>query len=552
MKITICQLNPFIGDIKGNYEKIEKALKSDTTKSTDLMIFPELFLTGYPPKDLLEKGWFIEKINEYIEEVKRLSKNYPDLGILFGTPILSSERVGNKLYNSALLISNGKEIFRYNKKLLPTYDVFDEKRYFQEAEEIKPVTFKGYKIGINICEDMWNDYQLWTENKYQIDPIEELSKKGADLFINISASPYYLDKEDLRKKIIQSHVSRHNSMFIFVNQVGGNDELIFDGQSLFINLNNYVMELPAFEENITTVDIEENKYQKMSDYSKKDTVESIKVKNLHDALLLGIEDYFKKCGFKKALIGLSGGIDSAVTCAMAKRALGRENVMAVYMPGPYSSKESWVDSEELAKKLEINFEVININEIYDTFLNSLSHIFEGTEDNVAEENIQARIRGNILMAISNKFGHLLLTTGNKSELAVGYCTLYGDMSGGLGVLSDVPKTMVYQLANYINKDKEIIPNNIINKAPSAELKPDQKDEDSLPPYDLLDNILYYHITLQSSPSEIARQLNIDLTLVKNIIKMVDKNEYKRQQAPPGLKITSKAFGSGRRMPIAAK
>ncbi len=562
MKVAIAQLNPVVGDIEGNFDKLTKVIKNYVASDTDLVIFPELFLTGYPPKDLLEKDWIIQKTLRYLDKIKEISKSHPGTGIILGTPTCSNSTVGNKLYNSAVLIYRGEEFFKHNKTLLPTYDVFDERRYFKEAEKIEPVLFKGVKLGINICEDMWNDHQLWTDNKYQVDPIEELAAKGAELFINISASPYYLDKEKLRSKITKNHVKKHGRKFIFVNQVGGNDELIFDGRSFIENLAGESILLPAFIDSLVELEInlEEDEVKIISDnHAKTDHVISNKndvcekqVKNLYNALLLGLKDYMEKCGFNKALIALSGGIDSAVTCVLAQRALGSQNVMAVTMPGPYSSKGSVEDSKKLGDNLDIDMRVIDINKIYKSFNDSLEPFFKETKENVAEENIQARIRGNLIMALSNKFGHLVLSTGNKSELAVGYCTLYGDMSGGLGVLSDVPKTMVYQLANYINKDKEIIPQNIIDKAPSAELKPDQKDEDSLPPYELLDDILYYYISLQSSPSEIARQLNIDLTLVNNIIKMVDKNEYKRQQAPPGLKITSKAFGSGRRMPIAAK
>jgi len=432
-----------------------------------------------------------------------------------------------------------------HKSLLPTYDVFDEARYFDPAPEINTVSFRGEKLGISICEDVWNDPELCPRRNYTFDPIEVLAKKGSTIFINLSASPFYAGKEEIRFHIVQNHAKRHRTPFVYVNQIGANDDLIFDGRSMCVDVNGAPIEIfPFFKEEIRSIDMTLS--GKPGLYVPKERFESV-----YEALILGIRDYMRKCGFSKAVVGLSGGIDSSVTCCLAKEALGSENVLGVSMPGHYSSRGSVEDARRLVKNLGIKFEVIPISSMYSSYLESLKERFKGKEPDIAEENIQARIRGNILMALSNKFGYLVLSTGNKSELAVGYCTLYGDMSGGLAVISDVPKTMVYELAHYINRKSEVIPKEIIEKVPSAELKPVQKDQDTLPPYDVLDRILHYYVDEGYSIKDMLT-LNFDPETVKWVVQAVDRNEYKRRQAAPGLKVTTKAFGVGRRMPIAAK
>jgi len=544
MKITLAQLNPTVGDIDGNLVKINDTLRKCEKDVPDLMVFPELFLVGYPPRDLLERKGFIEKALDAIEKIKDISNQYPQTGILLGVPYASKKSVGRGLYNSAILIYQGNILISQNKSLLPTYDVFDEARYFDPAQEVFTVQFKGEKLGISVCEDMWNDSDLWPKTLYSRNPIGELATMGATVLINISASPFHMGKEDIRYRIIQSHVKKYQVPFVFVNQVGANDELIFDGRSMCMDrTGNPITVLPSFKEKIQTIDLDSSTN---TAFKSQDPLESV-----YEALILGIRDYMRKCGFQKAVVGLSGGIDSAVTCALAKEALGAENVLGISMPSPYSSLGSIEDSRELAKNLGIDFKVIPISDIFSSYLDILSESFSGKAVDVTEENIQARIRGNILMAFSNKLGHLVLSTGNKSELAVGYCTLYGDMAGGMAVISDVPKTMVYKLAEHMNKTKEIVPMAIIKKVPSAELKPDQKDQDTLPPYDILDQLLQCYIDDNYSLNQLLN-LGIDSETVNWVVKAVDRNEYKRRQAAPGLRVTSKAFGVGRRMPIAAK
>jgi len=546
MKITLAQLNPVVGDLSGNLSKLANALAQASKDSSDLLVLPELFLVGYPPKDLLERRWFIQRVKETIDKSVRMSKDYPETGILLGAPLPTGKEIGKGLYNSALLVHQGKIISVHHKSLLPTYDVFDETRYFDPASELSVISFKGEKLGISVCEEAWNDPQLWPRGRfYARDPIGELASKGASLFVNISASPFEMGKEEIRYRLIRSHAQRHKIPFVFVNQIGGNDELVFDGRSLCTDLNGEPMVVfPSFEEKVQTFDVKKSGTPGL--YSPLGEIESV-----YQALVLGVRDYMRKCGFSRAVIGLSGGIDSALVCCLAKEALGGKNVLSISMPSPFSSKGSVEDSRMLAEKIGIQFKVLPISEIYDSYLETLKEHFQGREFDTTEENIQARIRGNILMAFSNKFGYLVLSTGNKSEMAVGYCTLYGDMSGGLSVLSDVPKTIVYELANYINRESEIIPKQIIQKAPSAELKLNQVDQDTLPPYPILDEILHYYIEEENSPEEIIG-MGFDPETVKWVVRTVEQNEYKRSQAAPGLKVTSKAFGVGRRMPIAAK
>ncbi len=538
MKIALMQLNPVIGDIKNNFELLKKSIQS-LNEEVDLAVFPELFLTGYPPRDLLEKTWFISQVIQYVEKIKIFSKNYPNTGILLGLP----KKIGKNLYNSAVLIYNGKDVFTQRKTLLPSYDVFDELRYFTSAESTSVFNFKNEVLGISICEDIWNVPGFGVD-RYNMDPIEKLSEMGSTIFINLSASPFYIGKEKERFEVIKEHCKKHETPFIYVNVVGGNDELIFDGNSLFVNSKGELVEkLSGFKEEIKIID---TKNLTPIDYKYMSDVESA-----YKALVLGTKDYIHKSGFSKAVIGLSGGIDSAVVACIAAESLGKDNILTVTMPSMYSSEGSVKDSEKLAKNLDVELKKVPIKEIYDSYILALAPHFKGKSQDTTEENLQARIRGNILMAFSNKFGYMVLSTGNKSELAVGYCTLYGDMSGGLSVISDLPKTMVYKVANYINMEKEIIPHEIIEKAPSAELRPNQKDEDSLPSYEILDKVLYYYIDLGLSSQEIIEK-GFDSKTVKWIINTVNRNEYKRRQAAPGLKITSKAFGMGRRMMIASK
>ncbi len=546
MRVTIAQLNPLIGDVNGNLEKIISTLSESKKDLPDIVIFSELFLSGYPPRDLLEKSWFIQKIEKNIKTLLSISKEYPETGIIFGAPLRIKKKTGKGLFNTAVFVFQGEILDKQYKSLLPTYDVFDETRYFDSAGEIHVTPFKDQILGISICEDAWNDPDLCLKRFYPFDPLEILANKGATLFINISASPFYIGKEEIRFHIIQNHAIKHQIPFIFVNQVGGNDELIFDGRSICVDKNGKPLEVfPSFQEHIQTIDTKLSR--KSVIYHPQNKIESV-----YEALILGLKDYIKKCGFSKVVLGLSGGIDSAVVCCLAKEAIGNSNVLGVTMPGPYSSKGSIEDSRKIANNLGIKFKIVPISSIYKTYIKSLTEPLKlNNEIDVTLENIQARIRGNILMALSNKYGYLVLSTGNKSELAVGYCTLYGDMSGGLAVISDVPKTMVYKLAHFINHKSKVIPEEIIKKKPSAELKPDQKDQDFLPEYDILDQILNYYVDEGYSLENIL-DLNFNPEIVKWIVNAVNRNEYKRRQVAPGLKVTTKAFGMGRRMPIAAK
>ena len=546
MKVTLAQLNPVVGDLKGNLDKTGRALAEGSRQGSRLLVLPELFLTGYPPKDLLEKTWFLESCQKAVAELEMLSASQPGMGLLVGLPLTARGRQGKALYNGALLLQKGKILSRHYKSLLPTYDVFDETRYFTPATRVEAALFEGEKLGISICEDAWNDPVLWGGKKaYRRDPIAELAGEKAGLLINIAASPFHQGKEEVRFNLARRHATRHGLPFIYVNQVGANDELIFDGRSLAVDPYGRGLALcPAFREDIRTFDV--NSREEVP-FAPQDPVQSV-----YEALVLGIQDYMKKCGFKKAVVGLSGGIDSALTCCLAVEAAGSENVLGITMPSPYSSRGSVDDSLALAGNLGIEVKVVPISDIYSAYLAALEEPFAGLEADVTEENLQARIRGNILMAFSNKYGYLVLSTGNKSEMSVGYCTLYGDMSGGLSVLADVPKTMVYRLARHANRRGVRIPKNTIEKPPSAELKPGQKDQDTLPPYPVLDAILQGYIEEGRSLEELMAAKKYPPETVRWVIDAVIKNEYKRSQAAPGLKVTSKAFGSGRRMPLAAR
>jgi NAD+ synthase (glutamine-hydrolysing) len=547
VKVTIVQPNPTVGDFEGNLEKVGEVLSRTGHDAPGLVVFPELFLTGYPPRDFLEAGWFLAKADLAVERVLRISEEHPGAGILIGAPTRTGRDTGRGLYNSALLIQGGRLLFSQHKSLLPTYDVFDEARYFDPAPSVEVVRFGDQVLGISICEDAWNLTGPLHGRPYPSDPQASLAGKGATLLINISASPFHLGKEAVRYEIFQNLARAHRIPVVFVNQVGGNDELIFDGRSMaFDGLGNLSAILPSFEEQELTIDMDRLPLLSHPHRPQDET------RSLYRALVLGLRDYVRKCGFSRVVVGLSGGVDSAVVSCLAREAVGPENVMGVTMPGPYSSPGSVTDSRALAASLGIRLSEIPITPIYRAYLETLGeHLGGSREVTVTMENIQARIRGNLLMALSNESGYLVLSTGNKSELAVGYCTLYGDMSGGLAVISDVTKTQVYRLARYINRNGTVIPDAILAKPPSAELRPDQKDEDSLPPYEVLDPILRLYIDENCPPGEIARK-GFDPATVRWVVKTVDRNEYKRRQAAPGLKVTMKAFGMGRRMPIAAR
>ena len=545
MRIVLAQLNPVVGDVPGNVRRVQQALEQVRELKPDLVVFSELMLTGYPPRDLLARSWFIDRVEVGLAEIARISARFPDIGIIIGVPVRSPGGLGKGLHNAATLFAGGGELFRQAKSLLPTYDVFDETRYFEPAKAMQLVDFRGERIGMSICEDAWNSAEMWERAEYDRDPIAELASAGATLMVNISASPFAVGKEAVRKRLIAGHASRHNVPFVFVNQVGGNDELVFDGRSMaFDSQGRPHLVLRSFQEDLAVVETGSSGAE--SNYTEINPIESI-----HDALVLGVRDYVRKCGFTKVVLGLSGGIDSAVVCCLAAVAIGPENVLGITMPSEYSSRGSVEDSRRLAENLGIEFREVGITEAYHAYLSLLEREFAGRRPDTTEENLQARVRGNILMAVSNKLGHLVLATGNKSELAVGYCTLYGDMSGGLCVLADVPKTTVYALANHINRSREMIPLSSIRKPPSAELRLDQTDQDTLPPYDVLDAIIAGYVDEGLSAEKIVAAGH-DPKTVEWVIRAVNRNEYKRRQAAPGLKVTSRAFGTGWRMPIAAR
>ncbi len=546
MKLALAQLNPTVGDMVGNVGRIAE-VASKYQRDVDLIVFPELFAVGYPPRDLLAEPWFIRASAKAIEQVRQLSAQYPATGILFGAPMPTHSETGLGLHNSALLAYRGEIIFTQHKSLLPTYDVFYEARYFDAAESVSIVRFMDTTLGISICEDAWNDPELWPQRIYRTDPIESLALQGAQLMINISASPFALGKEQIRYRLIKNHARKHRLPFVFVNQVGANDELIFDGRSMVFDPDGRLTHLlPAFEESVAVIDT--NWYKPVDHPLVGDECE-----DLYGALKLGIRDYLHKCGFAKAVIGLSGGIDSAVVAALAVAAIGPENVLGIAMPSIYSADESTTLAQRLAENLGMPFRIIPISPLYDAYTRYLGPELgmRAGEINVAFENVQARIRGNILMTFSNQTNAIVISTGNKSELATGYCTLYGDMAGGLAAISDVPKTQVFQLARYINREKEIIPVRTIERPPSAELRPNQVDRDSLPPYEVMDRILHHYIEERISIDQMVK-LGLDRDIVKWVVRAVDHNEYKRRQSAPGLKVTSRAFGIGRRMPVAAR
>lgn len=542
MKLALAQLNQTIGDFKNNSEKIKDYSFRARDLGADLVIFSEMAITGYPPRDLLEKNDFVDANISYMN---RLMDDIRGIGVICGFVDRNLQQEGKLLYNTAVLFEDGHIIHRVCKQLLPTYDVFDEMRYFEPGNPSTTCLYKGYRIGLTICEDIWNDKDFFKRRFYRIDPVEQLMGDHPDILINISASPFQVGKREFKWEMLRAICKKYQIPLVYVNQTGGNDSLIFDGLStVFDKTGKMIARAKDFEEDLVMVDIKT--FQGDIHPISESYTESIL-----KALITGTHDYVSKCGFSKVVIGLSGGIDSALTAYIAVKALGPENVMTVFMPSRYTSKENYEDTEKLAQNLNIQYIQIPIDEIFEAFLCHISP--DGRMDNpgITEQNIQARIRGTILMGLSNKYGSLVLTTGNKSELAVGYCTLYGDMNGGLAVISDTPKTMVYDLARFINKDKEIIPQRIIDKAPSAELKPNQKDQDDLPPYEILDQILKEYIENLKSIDEIV-QMGFDKAVVTDVVKRIHRNEYKRYQAAPGLRVTSKSFGFGRRYPVAQR
>jgi NAD+ synthase (glutamine-hydrolysing) len=542
MKIALAQINPTVGDFAGNSAKILEFAQRAAERGADLVVFSELCLCGYLPLDLIERPQFIDR-NE--RELACLAKRLPIPSIV-GYAARANGLTGKSAANAAALLANGKIEFVQQKMLLPTYDVFDESRYFQPATEQQIFSLSGENLGITVCEDIWNDKTFWAKPLYDRDPVAELVAKRASLIINISGSPYTIDKRELRLDMLRALAKSHGLPVVYVNQVGGNDSLVFDGESVVVMPDGRIpAHARSFEEDLVLFD---TKTASGELYSRPSTELDLVLQ----ALICGTHDYVCKSGFRAVVVGLSGGIDSSVVAAVAVAALGRENVLGISMPGPYSSEGSRADARQLAANLGIEFQTIPITDVFQSYRTTLADAFRGRQEDVTEENLQARVRGNLLMALSNKFGSMVLSTGNKSEMAVGYCTLYGDMAGGLAMLSDVPKTMVYALAGLINRERELIPIASIEKPPSAELRPNQKDQDSLPPYDVLDRILGAYIEDVKSPGEIASQYGFDIELVRSIAKKVDRNEYKRRQAPPGLKITSRAFGLGRPFPIVQK
>ena len=508
-----------------------------------LILFPELSVCGYPPRDLVERSSFVAHNREAIE---RIALETRGIAVICGLVTPAQAVTGKSVMNSAALLKDGKVAFLQSKMLLPTYDVFDEMRNFAPARSQVLFPFCGKQMALTICEDAWNDKHFWNKRLYTFDPVEALIHAGGTFLLNISASPYWIGKSDLRRDMLATIARNYKVPVAMVNQVGGNDSLIFDGSSVvFDPAGNVIAQGKSFEEDLLYFD---------SDRLTGELREQLQGEeaSAYAALVLGTRDYVHKCGFQQVIIGLSGGIDSALTAAIAADALGPENVIGVGMPGPYSSRGSIDDARALAENLGIRFELIPIQEIFESYRNSLKKVFAGRKEDETEENIQARARGALLMALSNKFGAIVISTGNKSELAVGYCTLYGDMAGGLAAISDVPKTLVYRLSHYVNSRRVVIPKSTLEKPPSAELRPDQKDSDSLPPYDVLDQILEDYVEDSHSPEQIAADRGIELPLVHRVVRMVERSEYKRQQAAPGLKISAKAFGYGRRFPIAAK
>jgi NAD+ synthase (glutamine-hydrolysing) len=543
VKIALGQINPTVGDFSGNAQKIIDFSRRAQAAGAGLILFPELSVCGYPPRDLVERPSFVAKNRETVD---RIAAETNGIAVICGLVTPAEAETGKSVMNSAALLREGRLAFLQSKMLLPTYDVFDEMRNFAPARGQDLFDFCGNRMALTICEDAWNDKDFWNKRLYVTDPIQDLLRAGGNFVLNISASPFWLGKRELRTNMLATIARNDHVPVVMVNQVGGNDSLLFDGSSLVLNREGKVIaQGKSFEEDLVYFD------SSTLEGEMHEQIEGEEA-SAFAALVLGTRDYVRKCGFKQVVVGLSGGIDSALTAAIAAEAVGPENVIGIGMPGPYSSKGSIDDARQLAANLGIRFEILPIGEICTSYRDTLKDVFAGLKQDVTEENLQARARGTLLMALSNKFNAIVLSTGNKSELAVGYCTLYGDMVGGLAVISDVPKTLVYRISRYVNSRRPVIPQDSLDKPPSAELRPNQKDSDSLPPYDVLDAILEDYVEDSHSAAQIAKERGFDLELVKRVTRMIDRAEYKRQQAAPGIKISAKAFGYGRRLPIAAK
>jgi NAD+ synthase (glutamine-hydrolysing) len=543
VKIALGQINPTVGDFSGNAAKMIEFSRRAQAEGAGLILFPELSVCGYPPRDLVERPSFVARNRETAERIADATRG---IAVICGLVTPANSDTGKSVMNSAALLQEGKIAFLQSKMLLPTYDVFDEMRNFAPAKSQELFSFCGNRMALTVCEDAWNDKLFWPKRLYVVDPIEALVRAGGNFVLNISASPFWIGKREVRRDMLASIARQHKLPVAMVNQVGGNDSLLFDGSSLVLNAEGKIIaQGRSFEEDLVYFD------SKALTGDMHEQVEGEEA-SVYSALVLGTRDYIHKCGFQKAIVGLSGGIDSALTAVIAADAVGPENVIGVGMPGPYSSAGSIDDARALAKNLGIRFELLSINGAVEAYRETLKDVFANQKEDVTEENIQSRARGTLLMALSNKFGAIVLSTGNKSELGVGYCTLYGDMVGGLAVISDVPKTLVYRLSRYVNSRRRVIPQDTLEKPPSAELRPDQKDSDSLPPYEILDAVLEDYVEDAHTAERIAADHGFDIEVVRRVLRMVDRAEYKRQQAAPGIKITPKAFGYGRRLPIAAK
>lgn len=543
VKIALGQINTTVGDFSGNAAKIIEFSRQAREAGAGLILFPELAVCGYPPRDLVERPSFVRHNRESAE---RIAAETVGIAVICGLVTPADSETGKSVMNSAALLMDGKIAFIQSKMLLPTYDVFDEMRNFAPARKQELFPFCGNRMALTVCEDAWNDKLFWPKRLYTVDPVEALIQAGGNFVLNISASPFWIGKREFRRDLLASIARQHKVPVALVNQVGGNDSLVFDGSSLVVNRDGEVIaQGRSFEEDLIYFD-SQTLTGEMHEQITGDEASA------YHALVLGTRDYMHKCGFQKAIIGLSGGIDSALTAVIAADAVGPENVIGVGMPGPYSSQGSIDDARSLAENLGIRFELLSINPAYEAYRQTLQGVFADHKEDVTEENIQSRARGTLLMSLSNKFGAIVLSTGNKSELGVGYCTLYGDMVGGLAVISDVPKTLVYRLSHYVNSRRPAIPQASLEKPPSAELRPDQKDSDSLPPYEVLDAVLEDYVEDSHSAEQISADHGFDIALVRRVMRMVDRAEYKRQQAAPGVKISPKAFGYGRRFPIAAK
>jgi NAD+ synthase (glutamine-hydrolysing) len=546
VKIALAQINPTVGDFQGNTKKIIDFSREAAAAQADVVMFPELAVCGYPPADFLDKPSFVARCAEATAEIAAIATSGTSIAVICGYVTPAPPGSGKQVANSAALLRNGVVEFIQSKRLLPFYDVFDEQRYFAPAESQRLHSLGNERLALTVCEDAWNDKLFWPSRLYSIDPVEELMRAGGSLILNISASPYYRGKRELRRRMLAAIAKRHHASVVMVNQVGGNDSLVFDGASFALSPEGEVVaQASSFEEDLVFFD----STTMAGDRRAVDPSEDAAV---YQALVLGTRDYVRKCGFSKVLVGLSGGVDSALVAAIAVDALGKENVTTIGMPSQYSSTGSIDDARALAGNLGIRFNTIPIHDLFEQYSKALAPLFAGRDSDITEENIQSRIRGNLLMALSNKFNALVLTTGNKSEMSVGYCTLYGDMVGALAVIGDVVKTEVYQLCSHLNRDRTIIPRAILEKPPSAELRPGQKDTDSLPPYEVLDPILQAYVERYETPEQIAAEYHFDLATVRHVVKLVERSEYKRQQAAPVLKVTSKSFGMGRRFPIAVK